>query len=83
MIIVKISVLNQDFKMWTQIWIQFILADPDPKPMDRAQNSESFTFEKFENPSSGSKVSSLQSWGFFFQKVKIIWPISSLKIMVK
>ena len=56
-----------------------LLADLDPDPiriqvilMDRAQNFECFTFLKFENPSSGSKVISLQSCVLFFQKVKKI-----------
>ena len=37
-------------------------------PMDRARNSDQFTFLKFENPSSGSKVRSHQSWALFVQK---------------
>ena len=50
-------------------WISFFVADPDQglfadqDPiriqvilMDRAQNCEGYTFLKFENPSSGSKV---------------------------
>ena len=47
-----------------QIQIQLILADPDPDPdpLDWAPNSERFTFLKFENPSNGSKVMSLQIW---------------------
>ena len=59
------SALDPDFKMRIQIRIriQAILADPDPDPtriqvisMDRARNSDQFTFLKFENPSTGSKV---------------------------
>ena len=47
-----------------------LLADPDPIRiqvilMDRAQNFECFTFLKFENPSSGSKVIILQSCVLF------------------
>ena len=59
------SGLDLDFK--TQIRIQLVLVDPDPEPdpdpdpMDRARNSECFTFLTFENPSRGSKVISLQS----------------------
>ena len=64
--------LDTDFKIWIWIRIQFILADPDPDldldPMDRAQNSEWFTFLKFENPSSGSKVIGHQSLVLFVKK---------------
>ena len=50
-----------------------LLADPDPIRiqvilMDRAQNFECFTFLKFENPSSRSKVISPQSWVLFCSK---------------
>ena len=68
--------------------IQAILADPDPDPtwiqvisMDRAQNSDQFTFLKFENPSTGSKVISHQSWPLFVQKTNF-WSIPSSKIRV-
>ena len=51
------------------LWIRIlVLADQDPDPMDRAQNFELFTFLKFENLSSGSKVISLQSWVLFVKK---------------
>ena len=53
-----------------------LLADMDPdldpgddsNGMDRARNSDQFTFLKFENPSTGSKVRSHQSWALFVQK---------------
>ena len=41
-------------------------------PKDRAQNSDQFTFLKFENPSTGSNVLSNQSWAFF-SKNQNIW----------
>merc|ERR1712243_532728 len=43
-----------------------------------ARNFECFTFLKFENPSSGSKVISLQSWVLFVKKSIFFWPIPSL-----
>ena len=61
-----------------RIRIQLVLADTDSDPdmdldldpMDRARNSECFTFLKFENPSSGLKVISFQSWVLFYKKWK-------------
>ena len=58
---VHISPVDPDFKMRIRIQIQVILADPNPIriqviSMDRAWNSDQFTFLKFENPSTGSKV---------------------------
>merc|ERR1711867_204519 len=44
-------------------------------PMDRARNSDQFTFLKFENPSTGSKVRSHQSWALFVQKSFFTEPI--------
>ena len=68
--------------MWIHIGIriQLVLADPDPDPMDWAQNSKYFTFFMFENLSSGSKVMSLQSWVLFL-KVKNLAD-TTLKIRV-
>ena len=40
--------------------------------MDWARNSDQFTFLKFENPSTGSKVRSHQSWVLFVQKSKFL-----------
>ena len=68
----KISVVDPDFKK--RIRIQLVLADLDPNPMDRAWNFKCFTFLKFENLSSGSKVIGHQSFVLFVKKVKkIIW----------
>ena len=50
-------------------------------PMDRARNSDQFTFLKFENPSTGSKVRSHQSWALFVIK-SIFLPSPSSKIRV-
>merc|ERR1711867_203720 len=49
--------------------------------MDRARNSDQFTFLKFENPSTDSKVRSHQSWALFVQK-SIFLPSPSSKIRV-
>ena len=76
---IKNSAVDPDFKMRIRIRIQAILADPDPDPiriqvisMDRAWNSDHFTFLKFENPSTGSKVISHQSFALFVQKSKFL-----------
>ena len=57
----QIQIQVQAF-LWIWIQIQVI-------PMDRAWNSaDLFTFLKFENLSTGSKVISHQSWALFVQK---------------
>ena len=66
-----ISAWDLDFKM--RIQIQAILADQDPTrfqviSMDRDRNSDQFTFLKFENLLTGSKVISHQSWPLFVPK---------------
>ena len=77
---IQSSVSDQDFKMWIWIQIQLIMADLDPDPdldlMDRAWNSECFTFFIFENLSSGSKVIRVQSLILLSKKQKN-WPIPS------
>ena len=55
--------MDPDFNM--QIQIQAIL-------VDRAWNSDKFTFLKFENLPTSSKVISHQSWALFVQKNKIL-----------
>ena len=54
----------------------------DYSPLDRARNSDDFTFLKFENPFTGSKVISNQSWILFCQKVLFYCPIPSSEIKV-
>ena len=44
-------------------------------PMDRAQNSKLFTFLKFENPSTGSKVIGNQSLILFAKKSNFLTKI--------
>ena len=41
-------------------------------PLDRAQNSDKFTFLKFENPSTGSKSYNPTKLGTFCPKMQIL-----------
>ena len=41
-------------------------------PIDRAQNSKLFTFFKFENPSTGSKIIGNQSWVLFAKNLTFL-----------
>ena len=64
------------------------LADPDPDPngsrmipMNRARNSDQFTFLKFENPSTGSKIISHQSRAHFcIKSIFLQIPSSKLRL---
>ena len=57
---------------WGLIWIQVDTFWIQVIQMDRAWNSDQFTFLKFENPSTGSKVIGHLSWTLFVKISKFL-----------
>ena len=57
---------------WGLIWIQVDTFWIQVIQMDRAWNSDQLTFLKFENPSTGSKIISLQGRAQFLYKIHFL-----------